>query len=91
MKQGPHFNWLVYSLLVAGLCLAAGSRYLLMSLAPVEVPDNNPDKFRLWTSNSGYQYTFTYDPHAADAWLFRGGSFPTQSLRLDFKVSIEPP
>lgn len=32
---------------------------------------NNPDNFFLWTTNGKvYQHTFTYDPHAADDWLF---------------------
>jgi hypothetical protein len=34
---------------------------------------NNPDKFYLWATNSSFCYTFTYDPHAADVWLFESG------------------
>jgi hypothetical protein len=36
---------------------------------------NNPDKFFLWGTNANINYTFTYDPHAADEWRFEiGGS-----------------
>jgi hypothetical protein len=31
---------------------------------------DNPDQFHLWTTNSQFGYAFTYDPHAADDWLF---------------------
>ena len=34
---------------------------------------DNPDKFCLWLTNSAYTYTFTYDPRAADKWLFQTG------------------
>jgi hypothetical protein len=37
--------------------------------------NNNPDKFRLWATNSTYVYTFTYDPLAADEWRFETGGF----------------
>jgi hypothetical protein len=37
--------------------------------------NNNPDKFRLWATNSSYVYTFTYDPLAADEWRFETGGF----------------
>ena len=37
--------------------------------------NNNPDKFRLWATNSAYIYTFTYDPLAADQWRFESGGF----------------
>jgi hypothetical protein len=37
--------------------------------------NNNPDKFRLWATNSTYVYTFTYDPLAADQWLFESAGF----------------
>jgi hypothetical protein len=37
--------------------------------------NNNPDKFRLWATNSKYVYTFTYDPLAADEWRFETGGF----------------
>ena len=34
--------------------------------------DNNPDKFYMWcTTDKVVSVAFTYDPHAADAWMFR--------------------
>jgi hypothetical protein len=37
---------------------------------------NNPNYFVIWQTNSSFQYTFTYDPHAADVWLFQSGGRP---------------
>jgi hypothetical protein len=31
---------------------------------------DNPDKFYLWATNSSFSYSITYDPHAADDWMF---------------------
>ncbi len=45
-------------------------------------PDNNPDKFYLWTTGNTYSFTYTYDPHAADLWMFRtaeGHLLPTSN------------
>ena len=36
-------------------------------------PGDNPNKFHLWATDAGFTYTFTYDPHAADVWLFQSG------------------
>ena len=35
--------------------------------------NDNPDKFYLFATNSSYNCTFTYDPRAADEWLFHTG------------------
>jgi hypothetical protein len=35
------------------------------------IANNNPDKFYLSVTGQAYSYCFTYDPHAADAWMFR--------------------
>jgi hypothetical protein len=44
---------------------------------------NNPDKFFLWGDGTNFNYSFTYDPHAADEWRFEHGVFlpfpPTNS------------
>ena len=40
---------------------------------PKRQPDNNPDKFHLAATNSTYDYSFTYDPLAADQWRFESG------------------
>src|SRR5271170_2212122 len=37
----------------------------------LRVDDINPDKFYLEATNGMFSYAFTYDPHEADAWMFR--------------------
>jgi hypothetical protein len=73
MKHTLRSVLLVLWLLVAAFCLGLFGYFKLTSPVRLEEPDNNPDKFYLWATNSSYGYTFTYDPHAADAWLFRTG------------------
>lgn len=70
MKRGLHPVRPVLWLIVTALGLAALGHFRFTATADRMKPDNNPDKFHLWTANTGYIYTFTYDPHAADAWLF---------------------
>ena len=42
------------------------------ALAPEsETPDYNPDKFYMSVNGKVISYSFTYDPHEADAWMFR--------------------
>ena len=38
---------------------------------------NNPDKFFLWGAPTNINYSFTYDPHAADDWRFEHGVLPS--------------
>ena len=71
MKHSLRSVLLVLWLLAAVFCLGVLGYFKLTSQVRLEKPDNNPDKFHLWATNSSYGYTFTYDPHAADAWLFR--------------------
>ena len=50
-------------------------------------PGSNPDSFYLWvatTNNSGYGYSFTYDPHAADDWLFDSAAVAWNQTSLVF-------
>jgi hypothetical protein len=42
---------------------------------------NNPDKFFLWGTSTNFKHSFTYDPHAADAWRFEHGVFPAWPLQ----------
>ena len=54
---------------------------LILAMARLKAPaartdDNNPNKFLAWATNSSISYTFTYDPHAADVWLFHAGDQP---------------
>jgi len=62
---------------LGGLCAAVVLGILLWNrhqrhAHPPDV-DDNPNKFVLWKANYSYRYTFTYDPHAADVWLFESG------------------
>jgi hypothetical protein len=41
---------------------------------------HNPDKFFPWGTTAHFDYSFTYDPHAADEWRFEHGVFPASSL-----------
>jgi len=40
---------------------------------PAAIEGSNPNAFFVWGTMASYQYTFTYDPHAADTWLFQSG------------------
>ena len=53
--------------------LAAAGRWQLPADAQLREVHNNPDKFYLCATNSAYDYHFTYDPRAADEWLFHTG------------------
>jgi hypothetical protein len=70
-------------LLFAGLCVGVVVCLIVESgrfRSPAHFPpmnaDDNPNKFVLWTGESSIRYTFTYDPHAADVWLFQSGGRP---------------
>ena len=61
-------------MLLAGVSLPAAGILIsrCFSAKPeLNSSDNNPDKFYLWTTGRGYSYRFTYNPHAADAWMFK--------------------
>ena len=73
MKHSLRSVLLVLWLLATTVCLGLLGYFKLTSQIRLEEPDNNPDQFRLWATNSSYCYTFTHDPHAADDWLFRTG------------------
>lgn len=49
------------------------THFKLSSHVGTDKVGNNPNKFCLWATNSSFRYTFTYDPHAADVWLFESG------------------
>jgi len=50
--------------------------------------ENNPDKFYLWTTGKGYSFRFTYNPHAADAWMFKTaeGKLQNTNQMLNFTL-----
>jgi hypothetical protein len=55
----------------------------------MDLEDNNPQKFHLWTTGSTFSCAFTCDPHATDIWMFRtaGGTM----LVLPPRPDIPPP
>jgi hypothetical protein len=70
--------------LVLARCLLPAALLLAVALAilsPAGVkppaartpPDDNPHKFHLVFTSSNYDYSITYDPRAADEWLFHSG------------------
>jgi hypothetical protein len=62
--------------LAAILVLAfVGTFHLNVSSDVRKWETNNPDKFHLIDTNSAYDYSFTYDPLAADQWRFETGGF----------------
>ena len=70
-------------------CLVAAVAAVLPALGPgfsaasrVKEVNNNPDKFHLVFTNSAYDYSFTYDPLAADEWLFHTGGPVNVNLPL---------
>ena len=76
----------VVFLLGAVLLLSIG--FIRSVHPPASSENNNPDKFYLRSTGSSFTYTFTYDPHAADAWLFRAGGSTRFSNRA-FSGSLE--
>ena len=51
---------------------------------------NNPDKFFLERTNSGFSYSFTYDPLAADQWLFQFGRGDTERVVTQQVAGFNP-
>lgn len=52
--------------------------------------ESNPDKFYLWTTGRGYSFRFTYNPHAADAWMFRTAEGHLQNTNKAFDLTLTP-
>jgi hypothetical protein len=52
--------------------------------------ENNPDKFYLWTTGKGYSFRFTYNPHAADAWMFKTAEGHLQNTNQVLNITLAP-
>jgi|SRR5271157_904544 len=52
------------------------------------VLDTNPDKFYLEGKNGMFSYAFTYDPHEADAWMFRTAEGTMVTVDRNFLISV---
>jgi hypothetical protein len=64
---------LVPALLLAVFWMASPGGLGLSGNHPLNTVNNNPDEFYLFATNSTYHCYFTYDPLAADEWLFHTG------------------
>lgn len=76
MKNGSlpaPWLWLVPCLLAAVAAVLTANRSQFSAAPRSREVDNNPDKFHLVATNSAYDVHFTYDPLAADHWLFQRG------------------
>ena len=65
--------WLIACLLAGVAATLPLDRAGRSAVPRAREADNNPDKFHLVAINSAYDVSFTYDPLAADQWLFRTG------------------
>jgi hypothetical protein len=75
LNPGQKCFWAAFGALVTILLVVVTFHFNISSDVQKGEINNNPDKFRLWATNSAYVYTFTYDPLAADEWRFETGGF----------------
>ena len=93
-KSVRKIRWRRWLILPVVISLAAGvavlSRHVPTS-PELNPQDNNPDKFYLWTTGKGYSFRFTYNPHAADAWMFRTAEGHLESSNvLNYRIVAIP-
>jgi hypothetical protein len=62
-------GFMLLGVVILAICLAS-CRVKTRHAANPEDWNGNPNKFVVWKTNSSIHYTFNYDPHAADGWLF---------------------
>ena len=74
------FAWLCVTTLVVLLALLGHVK--TRARPPAINAGDNPNYFVIWETNSSLHYTFTYDPHAADIWLFQSGGQPTGNTNV---------
>ena len=73
LNPGQECFLAAFGVLATILLAVASFHFNISSGVQTREINNNPDKFRLWVTNSAYIYTFTYDPLAADQWRFETG------------------
>jgi hypothetical protein len=73
LQTGPVCRMLAAWELAAVLATAGWRQPEESARADLRTLDNNPNTFYLWSGGTSFAYTFTYDPHAADVWLFQSG------------------
>ena len=73
---------MIPTLLAAGAWMVSHDQAGSLELRMKEIR-NNPDKFRVSVGNNTSTCFFTYDPRAADEWLFQtGGALETDEISL---------
>jgi hypothetical protein len=80
MQPLPRAGALLVSLAIFGTVFAL---FRYSARLPDEVAsrvNNNPQKFRLWTTGMSFSYMINLDPRAADLWLFQSGGGRTLDL-----------
>lgn len=82
---------MVYGLLGGGLLFAGLHHFQSAKIHEPRKVDDNPDKFFLWTTNTSFHYIFTYDPHAADVWLFESGGGRLSETNAGRRVRVANP
>ena len=78
MKNGSRLAkwlWAISCLLAAVVAMLSALGPGFSAASRVKEVNNNPGKFHLVATNSAYDYSFTYDPLAADQWRFETGGF----------------
>jgi len=74
MKHRTCFGWKHLLPLSVGLLTvlfhSALNHSKLLRGAQMKRANGNPDQFHLWARGGSYDFAFTYDPLAADNWLF---------------------
>lgn len=64
---------MLFVVMTLALTLALPGRFQTRAGPPAINGGSNPNYFFVWGTKASWQYTFTYDPHAADVWLFKSG------------------
>jgi hypothetical protein len=64
-----------FGMLVTIFLVVASLHFTNLGGVQMREINNNPDRFHLVATNSAYDYSFTYDPLAADQWRFETGGF----------------
>ena len=73
MHRGPQIMaWMPVMFFMIGLIIFQLNSNGGKQNRPLNAPDN-PDHFHLVATKNGCNYSFIYDPLAADQWLFRTG------------------
>jgi hypothetical protein len=59
--------------LILGAVVFLSMGFVRLVRVPTVSERNNPQDFYLWSTSNSFDYTFRYDPRAADIWAFKSG------------------